>query len=68
MNLSLFVLNIFIVGDICARDEVESLMCERRVFETATAVRHPFLVNLFACFQSNVSLFVFILLFLLFII
>jgi len=42
-------------GDIIARDEVESLMSERRVFETANTVRHPFLVNLMACFQNRVS-------------
>ena len=40
-------------GDIIARDEVESLMAEKRIFETATRVRHPFLVNLFACFQTS---------------
>ncbi|TTH99979.1 Serine/threonine-protein kinase N1 [Bagarius yarrelli] len=40
-------------GDIVARDEVESLMCEKRIFETVNSVRHPFLVNLFACFQTN---------------
>nr|XP_032836637.1 serine/threonine-protein kinase N2-like isoform X1 [Petromyzon marinus] len=40
-------------GDIVARDEVESLMCEKRIFETVNSVRHPFLVNLFACFQTR---------------
>uniref|UniRef100_A0A8C8VGI6 protein kinase C n=1 Tax=Pelusios castaneus TaxID=367368 RepID=A0A8C8VGI6_9SAUR len=39
-------------GDIVARDEVESLMCEKRIFETVNSLRHPFLVNLFACFQT----------------
>ncbi|XP_067419536.1 serine/threonine-protein kinase N1 isoform X2 [Emydura macquarii macquarii] len=39
-------------GDIVARDEVESLMCEKRIFETVNGSRHPFLVNLFACFQT----------------
>ncbi|XP_035277483.1 serine/threonine-protein kinase N2 isoform X2 [Anguilla anguilla] len=40
-------------GDIVARDEVDSLMCEKRIFETVNSVRHPFLVNLFACFQTE---------------
>uniref|UniRef100_A0A6Q2ZB82 protein kinase C n=1 Tax=Esox lucius TaxID=8010 RepID=A0A6Q2ZB82_ESOLU len=39
-------------GDIVARDEVESLMCEKRIFETVNVSHHPFLVNLFACFQT----------------
>ncbi|XP_051571788.1 serine/threonine-protein kinase N1b isoform X6 [Myxocyprinus asiaticus] len=39
-------------GDIIARDEVESLLCEKRIFETVNSSRHPFLVNLFACFQT----------------
>lgn len=39
-------------GDIIARDEIDSLMCERRIFECASKVRHPFLVNLYACFQT----------------
>nr|KAG5690914.1 hypothetical protein BaRGS_003405 [Batillaria attramentaria] len=39
-------------GDIIARDEVESLMSEKRIFEVINTMRHPFLVNLFACFQT----------------
>ena len=42
-------------GDIIARDEVESLLAEKRIFEVANSMRHPFLVNLFACFQTRVS-------------
>ena len=42
-------------GDIIARDEVESLMSEKRIFEVINTMRHPFLVNLFACFQTSVS-------------
>lgn len=41
-------------GDIIARDEVESLMSEKRIFEVINSMRHPFLVNLFACFQTAV--------------
>ncbi|XP_050440224.1 serine/threonine-protein kinase N isoform X2 [Adelges cooleyi] len=40
-------------GDIIARDEVESLLSEKRIFEVANNIRHPFLVNLFACFQTD---------------
>ncbi|KAK8759598.1 hypothetical protein V5799_002769, partial [Amblyomma americanum] len=40
-------------GDIVARDELESLMAEKRIFEVANSVQHPFLVNLFACFQTT---------------
>lgn len=42
-------------GDIIARDEVESLLAEKRIFEVANSTRHPFLVNLFSCFQTDVS-------------
>ncbi|KAL0280061.1 UNVERIFIED_CONTAM: hypothetical protein PYX00_001469 [Menopon gallinae] len=40
-------------ADIIARDEVESLLSEKRIFEVANTIRHPFLVNLFACFQTE---------------
>lgn len=30
-----------------------SLMCEKRIFETVNMSHHPFLVNLFACFQTS---------------
>ena len=41
-------------GDIIARDEVDSLMSEKRIFETVNDIRHPFLVNLNSCFQTEV--------------
>ena len=41
-------------GDIVARDEVDSLMSEKRIFETVNSIRHPFLVNLHSCFQTEV--------------
>jgi len=47
-----FALKALKKGDIIARDEVESLMSELRIFEAANSIRHPFLVNLFACFQT----------------
>lgn len=47
-------------GDIIARDEVESLLSEKRIFEVANDIRHPFLVNLFACFQTDVRILIFI--------
>lgn len=40
-------------GDIISREEVESLLSEKRIFEVANSIRHPFLVNLFACFQTE---------------
>ena len=40
-------------GDIIVRDEVESLLAEKRIFEVANSMRHPFLVNMFACFQTS---------------
>ena len=41
--------------DIVMRDEVDSLMSEKRIFETVNSIRHPFLVNLHSCFQTDVS-------------
>lgn len=43
-------------GDIIARDEIESLLSEKRIFEVANTMRHPFLVNLFSCFQTEVNI------------
>ncbi|KAK1796795.1 hypothetical protein P4O66_009814 [Electrophorus voltai] len=40
-------------GDIVARDDMDGVMCEKRIFETVNSARHPFLVNLFACFQTQ---------------
>lgn len=44
-------------GDVIYRDEVDSLMSERNIFEVANRIRHPFLVNLMACFQTQVTVF-----------
>ncbi|XP_065829410.1 serine/threonine-protein kinase N2-like [Oscarella lobularis] len=40
-------------GDILSRDEIESLMSERKIFEIANEMRHPFLINLYSCFQTK---------------
>ncbi|KAL5012902.1 hypothetical protein ScPMuIL_011453 [Solemya velum] len=48
-----FALKALKKGDIISRDEVESLMSEKRIFEVINSMRHPFLVNLFACFQTQ---------------
>uniref|UniRef100_A0A8B9N9S4 Uncharacterized protein n=1 Tax=Accipiter nisus TaxID=211598 RepID=A0A8B9N9S4_9AVES len=34
------------------RDEIDSLNCEKRIFEVVNSSDHPFLVNMFACFQT----------------
>ncbi|XP_047197265.1 serine/threonine-protein kinase N2 isoform X2 [Hippoglossus stenolepis] len=39
--------------EIVTRDEVDSLMSEKRIFEMINASRHPFLVNLHGCFQTS---------------
>ncbi|XP_060754867.1 serine/threonine-protein kinase N1 isoform X2 [Neoarius graeffei] len=49
---SMYAIKALKKGDIVARDEVESLMCEKRIFEIVNSSQHPFLVNLFACFQT----------------
>ncbi|XP_073496314.1 serine/threonine-protein kinase N3 isoform X2 [Phyllobates terribilis] len=38
--------------EIVSRDEFESLQCEKRIFEVVNSSGHPFLVNLFGCFQT----------------
>ncbi|KAH7720755.1 PKN protein [Aphelenchoides avenae] len=54
---SYYALKVLKKGDILARDEVESLMVEKRIFEVATRRKHPFLINLFACFQTKEHVF-----------
>ncbi|KAM7369425.1 hypothetical protein PAMP_013694 [Pampus punctatissimus] len=39
-------------GDVVTRDEVDSLTCEKRIFEVINTSQHPFLVNLHGCFQT----------------
>ena len=52
-----YALKVLKKGDILARDEVESLMVEKRIFEIASRKKHPFLVNLFAGFQTREHVF-----------
>jgi hypothetical protein len=52
-----YALKVLKKGDILARDEVESLMVEKRIFEIASRNKHPFLVNLFAGFQTGEHVF-----------
>lgn len=40
-------------SDIIAREEVGGLMAEKRIFQVANLVKHPFLVNLYSCFQTS---------------
>ena len=54
-NSDLVAVKVLKKGDIIARDEVDSLMSEKRIFETVNSIRHPFLVNLYSCFQTEVS-------------
>ncbi|VDM61174.1 unnamed protein product [Angiostrongylus costaricensis] len=56
-SMTYYALKILKKGDILGRDEVESLMVEKRIFEVASRARHPFLVNLFGCFQTEEHVF-----------
>ncbi|XP_018427759.1 PREDICTED: serine/threonine-protein kinase N1-like [Nanorana parkeri] len=48
----LFAIKALKKGDIVARDEVESLLCEKRVFVSVSDASHPFLLSLLGCFQT----------------
>uniref|UniRef100_A0A915ER79 Protein kinase domain-containing protein n=1 Tax=Ditylenchus dipsaci TaxID=166011 RepID=A0A915ER79_9BILA len=56
-SLSYYALKVLKKGDVLARDEVESLMVEKRIFEVASRRKHPFLVNLYGGFQSKEHIF-----------
>ncbi|KAM4749161.1 serine/threonine-protein kinase N1-like [Rhinophrynus dorsalis] len=49
----LFAIKALKKGDIIARDEVESLLCEKRVFVAVSEASHPFLLSLLGCFQTS---------------
>ncbi|KJE98284.1 AGC/PKN protein kinase [Capsaspora owczarzaki ATCC 30864] len=38
--------------DVLARDEVESIATEKNIFMLVSRAKHPFLVNLYGCFQT----------------
>ncbi|KAI0979793.1 hypothetical protein GJ496_002991, partial [Pomphorhynchus laevis] len=38
--------------DVISRDEQDSLMSEKRIFEIINAAKHPFLINLYGCMQT----------------
>ncbi|NXG48401.1 PKN2 kinase, partial [Psilopogon haemacephalus] len=48
----LFAIKALKKKDIIRRDEIESLSCEKRIFEVVNSSDHPFLVTMFACFQT----------------
>ncbi|CBY37594.1 unnamed protein product, partial [Oikopleura dioica] len=49
---SFFAIKALKKQDIIHRQEVDSILCERRIFECANRGNHPFLIKLFACFQT----------------
>ncbi|XP_063172509.1 serine/threonine-protein kinase N3 [Candoia aspera] len=48
----LFAIKALKKHEIISRDDLDSLNCEKRIFEVINSSGHPFLVNMFACFQS----------------
>lgn len=42
-------------AEILARNELDTLTSEKRIFQIITDAKHPYLVNLLACFQATVS-------------
>ena len=41
-----------VLKELLARDVVESLLSEKRIFQVINRSRHPFLINLDACFLT----------------
>lgn len=54
-NKKYYALKTLKKAEILFRNEIDSLTAEKRIFQTITEARHPFLVNLVACFQAMVS-------------
>ncbi|VDP71335.1 unnamed protein product, partial [Schistosoma mattheei] len=44
-------------AEIIFRNEVDTLLTEKRILQIITDAQHPFLINLIACFQTKVSTF-----------
>ncbi|VDQ07671.1 unnamed protein product, partial [Trichobilharzia regenti] len=44
-------------AEIIFRNEVDTLLAEKRIFQIITDAQHPFLINLIACFQTKVNLY-----------
>ena len=42
-------------GEVLAREELDSMATEKTVFRKVTAASHPFLVHLYATFQTEAS-------------
>lgn len=40
-------------AEIIFRNEVDTLLAEKRIFQIITEAKHPFLINLIACFQTK---------------
>uniref|UniRef100_A0A8C5S2P3 protein kinase C n=1 Tax=Laticauda laticaudata TaxID=8630 RepID=A0A8C5S2P3_LATLA len=49
----LFAIKALKKQEIISRDDLDSLYCEKRIFEVINSSGHPFLVNMFACFQTS---------------
>ncbi|XP_026568047.1 serine/threonine-protein kinase N3 [Pseudonaja textilis] len=50
---NLFAIKALKKQEIISRDDLDSLYCEKRIFEVINSSGHPFLVNMFACFQTS---------------
>lgn len=50
---NLYAIKVLKKDFIIKNDEVESVKSEKRVFQTANMARHPFLVGLHSCFQTE---------------
>ncbi|XP_063297723.1 serine/threonine-protein kinase N2-like [Pelobates fuscus] len=49
----MYALKVMRKGDIESSPKLDSLLCEKRVFQAVTNRRYPFLINLFGCFHTQ---------------